>query len=189
MGITDPLLFTVSVVIILLTPGPTNTLLSASSAMCGIRRSLPLLVAELAGYLSSLSAAWLLTGGGFLTQNASPILRIICGGYLLFLALRTLRLRDDSVPSISFRQVFTTTLLNPKGFVLALVILPMKSPNLALYVLGFSIILPIVGGAWIVMGSVAGRITQRTGRAMIPKIAAFALACFSAGLIVSTLIS
>ena len=48
---TDPILFFLAVATILATPGPTNTLMATSGATAGIVRSLPLLMAEIAGYL------------------------------------------------------------------------------------------------------------------------------------------
>ena len=47
----DPLLFVLAAMLLLGTPGPTNTLLWVSAATTGTRRSLPLLLGELAGSL------------------------------------------------------------------------------------------------------------------------------------------
>ena len=43
--------FVLSILALLLTPGPTNTLLAVGAASAGFRRSLPLVLAELTAYL------------------------------------------------------------------------------------------------------------------------------------------
>ena len=50
----EPFLFVLTVVTILGTPGPTNTLLATAGAAAGVRRSLLLVPAELGGYLTSI---------------------------------------------------------------------------------------------------------------------------------------
>jgi hypothetical protein len=66
----DPLLFTLAVLAILGTPGPTNTLLATSGAGVGLRRSLVLLPAEACGYLISILLLGLVLGP---VVAASPV--------------------------------------------------------------------------------------------------------------------
>jgi threonine/homoserine/homoserine lactone efflux protein len=49
-------LLAVGIIVVLITPGPTNTLLAAAGLRHGVRPSLPLIAGELAGYLVSISA-------------------------------------------------------------------------------------------------------------------------------------
>jgi threonine/homoserine/homoserine lactone efflux protein len=42
-------LLAVGIIVVLITPGPTNTLLGAAGLRHGVQRSLPLIAAELAG--------------------------------------------------------------------------------------------------------------------------------------------
>jgi len=58
-------LLAVGIIVVLITPGPTNTLLASAGLRQGLQRSLPLIAAELAGYLASISV-W----GRFLAQAA-----------------------------------------------------------------------------------------------------------------------
>ena len=58
----DPLLFSLAVLTILGTPGPTNTLLATSGGAVGVKASLPLVPAEAAGYLIAIVAIGLALG-------------------------------------------------------------------------------------------------------------------------------
>jgi len=51
----DPVSFTLAVLALLVTPGPTNTLLAASGAIAGLARSMRLIPAELCGYLAAIA--------------------------------------------------------------------------------------------------------------------------------------
>ncbi|MES1149390.1 MAG: hypothetical protein ABUL53_09420, partial [Bradyrhizobium guangdongense] len=53
-GAMDVLPFILAAASLLAIPGPTNTLLATSGAGVGVARSLPLLAAELGGYLLSI---------------------------------------------------------------------------------------------------------------------------------------
>ncbi|MFC7692453.1 hypothetical protein ACFQY5_25655 [Paeniroseomonas aquatica] len=58
----DPVLFTLAVLAILGTPGPTNSLLATAGATAGMRRSLPLIAAEAAGYALAILTIGLVLG-------------------------------------------------------------------------------------------------------------------------------
>jgi threonine/homoserine/homoserine lactone efflux protein len=189
LRVTDPWLFSVAVLVVLATPGPTNTLLLTSGATIGVYRSLPLLVAELAGYNISISVIGLVIGP---VISAAPsvqiVLRVGAGIYLLTIAAKlwraTLRGSDSAV---SFRDVFITTLLNPKALLFALLIIPVTDPNGVVFLVRFSAILIFVGSAWIVIGAIAGRMIRREWSLLIPKIAAMSLSVFASVLIGSAL--
>ena len=124
----DPLLFVLAVLTILGTPGPTNTLLATSGAAAGARASLALVQAEAAGYLIAILTLGLVLGP---VVAASPLLatglRLAVGSYLLLLAVRLWRRGGAALVEggvVTPRQVFTTTLLNPKALVFALGVVP-----------------------------------------------------------------
>ena len=57
---SDTVLFVLGIIIVLIMPGPTNTLLAAAGLRQGVKRAARLAGAELAGYVASISV-W----GGF----------------------------------------------------------------------------------------------------------------------------
>ena len=134
----DPVLFALAVLTLLITPGPTNTLLATAGATGGFRRSAHLLLAELAGYNISIY----ILGNLFEAQTSGSkirtVLSVVAGAYLLFTAIRFWRTRLElQRATVSMRHVFVTTLLNPKALVFAFLIVPMHTPNTWLYLASF----------------------------------------------------
>lgn len=167
--------FLLGALVLLATPGPTNTLLAASGAACGIRRSLGLLGGEILGYLTAIVILTLAVGP-LIAQHAAlgTALRAALCLYVLLLAWRLWTLGSDAtadVRPITVQRVFVTTLLNPKAAVMAFALLPVPPsaaladtlPPLAalmdslprLATLGVLIV--AVGGSWIAAGAFAGR--------------------------------
>ena len=183
------LLFASSVVLLLILPGPTNTLLATSGATVGLRRSLLLLVGELSGYLVSIFLIQFVLGPAMAKAPATALmLRVAAGGYLMVLSIKlwiTPFLVTRAV--ISLRQLFVTTLLNPKAFVFALVIIPFNAPRPLQYVALFAAMVPVIGTLWIALGALLGQGTQPRYLKVFPKAASVVLAILSTTLISSAL--
>jgi threonine/homoserine/homoserine lactone efflux protein len=183
-------LFVSSVLLVLIVPGPTNTLLATSGATVGFRRSLPLLVGELAGYLTSiLLIQALLKPAMSGTPSIALAMRIAAGAYLMLLSFKlwkTPMLVSHAV--ISVRQLFITTLLNPKAFAFAVLIIPSGAARFSLYHGLFAAMVPAIGILWISAGHALGRATQAAYVSVIPKAASVILAMFSVILIGSVLL-
>lgn len=185
----DPILFAVTVVVILMTPGPTNTLLAASGVVRGFSRSLPLLIAEMAGYLTSIVAIGFLFDQILRIPGCARALKVAAAAYLLVLAVRMWRFRQDAASvTVSFGRVFVTTLLNPKALIFSLVVIPTREPNAAAYLASFLVILPMIGSIWIAFGKMIGRSIGSGHHRLIPKIVSIALTCFTASLILNALV-
>lgn len=123
-----PTAFVLAAMALLLTPGPTNTLLAASGAAVGVKRSLHLTLAEVAGYLIAIGVVALAIGP-LLERSQLPgiALRAACAAYLFYAAWRLWREGAEILSSdrpIDVGRVFVTTLLNPKAIVFALVVVP-----------------------------------------------------------------
>jgi threonine/homoserine/homoserine lactone efflux protein len=181
----DPTLFVLAVLTILGTPGPTNTLLATSGATAGLRASLPLVPAEAAGYLIAILAIGLALGP---VVAASPLLaaalRLAVGAYLFVLAVRLWRRGGAALAAggrvVTPRQIFTTTLLNPKAIVFALGVVPFGAARPHLYLLGFVAMLAAVALCWIGAGAALGRAAAGAGRAgVVPRLGAAAVAAFA----------
>jgi threonine/homoserine/homoserine lactone efflux protein len=128
-SVSEAVLLALGIAVVLITPGPTNTLLAAAGLRQGVRRSVPLIGAELAGYIVSISL-W----GHFLVQAAHAfaslpsLLRVVSGVYIAYLAVNmwhaAVALPTSAQPATGLRTLFVATLLNPKGLLFAGTIFP-----------------------------------------------------------------
>ena len=188
----DPVLFVLAV---LGTPGPNNTLLATAGATAGLRRSLPLIPAEAAGYTIAVLTLGLALGpvvaGAPLLAGA---LRASVGAYLLFLALRLWRRGGAALATgavVAPRQVFVTTLLNPKAIIFALGVVPFGAGRGVWppYMLGFLGLLAAVAAAWIAAGALLGGAAGRRGwGGAVPRVGAAAVGSFAVPLLVAPLL-
>lgn len=194
---TDVLSFAVAVIGLLAVPGPTNTLLATAGATLGARRAYRLLPAEIAGYLVAV---------GVLTQVLAPlfaglpaaalVLKGFAAAYLAWLAVRLWRdprtaIEADGGRTIRLRDVFVTTLLNPKALIFSFVIFPAGRivdllPHLAL----FSVLVVGCGGAWVTLGGAIRHSSRSfaTSRA-VARTGALVLGVFAATFAASALAS
>ena len=181
------LTFVLPSLLLLATPGPTNTLLATSGAAAGLRRSLSLLSAEVIGYMVSILLLDLVLGPIVRHSPAiSMILKASCGLYLVWLAIKLWReggatlVSPDPVP---WRRVLTTTLLNPKAVIFAFTILPfLKDGDFrhgAPYLVALAAMIVVIGGSWIALGAAlrAGSGGKISG--VVRRVGAVALATFA----------
>jgi threonine/homoserine/homoserine lactone efflux protein len=157
---TSHALFLLEVLGLLAIPGPTNSLLFVSGVTGGLRANLKLILAELAGYLISISLlVCLLEPASRSHSTTSQLLRVLCSLYLAHMALWLWRsgARDvHDADLIGFRRVFLTTLLNPKTLIFAFAIFPAayaQSHKIIPYFMGFSVICAAVACCWIAGGA------------------------------------
>jgi threonine/homoserine/homoserine lactone efflux protein len=187
--------FTLAVLLLLLVPGPTNTLLLTAGTTHGLRKSLPLLAAEALGYLVTVHLLIFLNG--LLIEQVSaakPAIQIACALYLVFLAVR-IWLGSFSAAqtprAISFWDVLITTLLNPKAFILAFVIVPYAFDTnwrfAAPYFACMMATIVSAGLAWVALGAlVKSGLVVSVPSTIIQRVSAVALVLF-AGLLIARL--
>jgi threonine/homoserine/homoserine lactone efflux protein len=184
---TDPVSFALAVLLVLATPGPTNTLLATAAATRGLRNCFLLMPAEIAGYMISIGT--LLTVVRPLAQTSSltgMALRAVCACYLLYLAWTLwggMTGRQQPSKFVGPRHVFVTTLLNPKAVVFAFLIFPEPSSPQWVQLRAFGLFIGVcmvVCAGWLTLGAT---IRSRAGFFITPygfqRGAAVALAIFA----------
>jgi threonine/homoserine/homoserine lactone efflux protein len=179
----DPIAFVLATLALLMTPGPTNTLLAASGAAVGLRRSLALLPAELAAYLLAIGAFLILAAPTVADHPAAETaLRLLAAGWLARSAVRLWRSAGGGFADCPFpvdpSRVFCTTLINPKAMIFAFIVFPSTPPTAAFLV--FSTLVLSIGFAWIGIGAiVAGVGRSHVTPARVSRFAAVAMALFA----------
>lgn len=159
----DQALFVLAALTVLAAPGPTNTLLAASGASVGIHGSLRLVPAGIGGYLISIAALEVLIGPVVaLHPLALPALKVSASLWLLFCAAKLCRERGSGLSRaetlISVRQVFVTTLVNPKTLIFAFAIFP-QAPLVQLlpWFIEFCFLVLFAAFGWIGLGALIAR--------------------------------
>jgi threonine/homoserine/homoserine lactone efflux protein len=182
----DQTFFILAVLTILAAPGPTNALFAASGAAVGVRRSLKLLPAAIAGYLVAIAALSGLVGPvAALHPLASPAMKGAASLWLFYCALNLWRdvgpgFSGAALP-ISIRQVFLTTLTNPKALILAFAIFP-QAPVIQLFpwLLEFGVLAAVAALVWIAGGALIVRSAGALATPLrIRRDAALVLATFA----------
>ncbi|MBJ9957634.1 LysE family translocator [Acinetobacter courvalinii] len=177
------------VITILLTPGPTNTLLASSGIQVGLRKSLLLIPAEAVGYIIAITAWGMLIGKVSATLPLLPtFLKLLSAAYIIFLAIKLWRTANQEVvlnqPTIRPKELLCATLLNPKALLFASAIFPAaawKSQDIYLAHMGtfVALILPIAL-FWICVGAMlASKKVNWLSQAKLQRTACVVLVSFA----------
>ncbi|WP_336012140.1 LysE family translocator [Acinetobacter calcoaceticus] len=192
-------LFIGLVATILLTPGPTNTLLASSGVQVGLRKSVKLIPAEVLGYVISISAWGMLIGKVSTTLPLlPPILKLLSACYIIFLAIKLWHTANQEVelnqPTIRTRELFCATLLNPKALLFASAIFPVAAwSDFHIYVIHMMAYLALITPIalfWIFLGSLlASKKVAWLNQTNLQKTASLVLFSFSIPISYSALLS
>lgn len=178
---TDVSLFIFAVLTVLATPGPTNTLLAASGAASGMRRSLVLVPAELAGYLAAIMLFGFVIGDMLWTRPwLSGLFRLCAAVYLVYLASRLWQtnINVESRRTVKIIDVLTTTFLNPKAAIFAFIIIPMHDQRWLVYLAGFGLLVVLMSFFWIAVGISSAK-GLNVYRGLVPRIGATIILLFA----------
>ncbi len=185
--------------LILLVPGPSNTLLLSSGIKFGVARSVYLVAAEALGYLTAISA-W----GFFLlaVSHSSPALvvaiKILCAAYIAYLGWemwpshQILGSVDDK--RMTFPSMYCVTLLNPKAILFASGIFPLEAfasaEGFFMCIACFVLTLVPVALGWLWLGAtLKGSGNARIKPALLLRCASVVLFLFSGTLAYSVLMA
>ena len=176
--------FAATAFLLLLTPGPTNSLLAAGSAIEGWRRALPLIGAALLGYFCAIAALEL-----FIAPFADafrPVrfaLQLGCAFYLAFAAWKIWMSSQSGARAVTWMRVFFVTLSNPKAAVFVFVILPSRSIGAAElihpYLSTLFILAALAGGIWLSLGASIHAGVVKHGDVLIRRASSVVMATFS----------
>ena len=173
--------FALASLLVLVTPGPTNTILAASGAALGLRRAALLPAAEAIGYAVAISAflmaAEILAG----VPAAMSIVKGIAALWLFFSAVRLWSrpvVPDMPAQGSAFMTVLLTTMLNPKALLVGTILIPGMLPDRpAIGIAAFMTLSILAGLGWTALGALlppAARRYSYKGAALV--IAGFGIA-------------
>lgn len=173
--------FMFGLIALLLSPGPTNTLLALGAAERGFRAGLGYAPAALLAYLIVVTPLATIAGN-LLTAfpTIAFLVKALAAAWVFWLAVK-LWLPDTGVARVvTAREIFVTTLLNPKGLVIGLALTPQGDlVDVLPYLAGLAVTVLAASVAWISFGALAiggtGWLAPRTMR----RAGAVALATFS----------
>ncbi len=143
-----------AILALLVTPGPTNTLMLLSGADRGFRATLRLVPLELAAYLCTVVPLLLLAQLAAPTlAMLRPAIAVVAGLWVLVLALRLWRTPDPAFdgPAVTARAIAVTTLLNPKAMIFGIVLLPQAPATVAVPL--FCTLVVLTALVWAALGS------------------------------------
>lgn len=151
-----PLSFVLASIVILLTPGPTNTVLATGGASLGLRRAAILPFAEAMGYIVAVSG--LVAAAEAVRGNAVAfaMIKLAAAGWLFYSAFRlwgqSFRAENRSSRD-AFIRVFLTTLVNPKAMLVGTILIPSGAAQVPLWVLSYAALSLLAGFGWVAFGA------------------------------------
>lgn len=184
---TDPFAFVLACLALLAAPGPTNALFAAAGATAGLRASIRLVPAAVAGYWITILALVTIVGP---VAGAHPaiatLLKTAASLWLGWSAIALWRgagrTRPGEAALVTPARLFLTTLINPKTLVFAFVIFPPEGFFALLpYAALFGAIAAATGVAWIALGAwIAGSRPDVATPVRAVRLAAVTIGLFAA---------
>lgn len=149
--------FVAASVLVLITPGPTNTVLAACGATMGFRRAAIMPLAEAIGYIIAIS--FFVAFAEVMRGNhiALAAIRLAAAAWLLYSAYRLWLTPFEPHPGVkdaAFRRVLLTTIVNPKAMLVGTILIPAGMGMAAPAWIGtYAVLSTIAGLGWVALGS------------------------------------
>ena len=183
--------FIAGALVVLLTPGPTNTLLGTSGALHGAPKTLPLVTAEMAGYTIAVSLLQIVVAPiAEMFDGVRMALQLICAAYLALVAWHLWSLAHHATAgAITWRRVFFVTLANPKAIIFSSVLLPPCCSG-ASFQIRAAVLLGLIAGAgitWVTAGAWLRTTTVGRYSPLIRRTSAVVLAFFSCAILINAM--
>ncbi|WP_289991905.1 LysE family translocator [Photorhabdus laumondii] len=181
---------------LLVMPGPTNTLILSSGLKINWRKLQKIIIIVMLGYLISVSIlGFTLTFIYLYFPWINFLLKILSAIYIAFLSIKIWKssLTSSCSDEITFKEIFITTLLSPKAFILASYIIPSYAFELPTIYLSSMVILLLtlypVSCLWALLGKTLHFLHMQSSYIQpnyFFKIASLTLMAFSISLIYSS---
>jgi threonine/homoserine/homoserine lactone efflux protein len=173
------LTFIATSMLVLITPGPTNTVLAASGARLGMRRAANLPFAEAIGYIVAISFFVLFAELMRDNQTALAVVRLAAAAWLSYSAYRLWQIPFEADPAARdspFRRVLLTTIVNPKAMLIGTILIPVGSgADAPAWIITFAALSTFAGFGWVALGALLPLGIRRHAH----KLAAVVLSGFS----------
>jgi threonine/homoserine/homoserine lactone efflux protein len=149
--------FIAASIVVLITPGPTNTVLAACGATMVFRRAAMLPLAEAIGYVIAIS--FFVAFAEIMRGNhvALAMMRLAAAAWLIYSAYwlwRTPFEPDPGARDFAFRRVLLTTIVNPKAMLVGTILIPagtgMGAPA---WIATYAALSTLAGLGWVTLGS------------------------------------
>ncbi|THU05222.1 LysE family translocator [Lampropedia puyangensis] len=185
-----------SVALLLLTPGPTNTLLFVVGTEIPWYQGIRFIGVEVAGYLTALILWRYLVV--FLNNTAPSILlviKIVSALFIFYLATKVWRSAKkikQNQPSIRLGAMYFATLLNPKALIFISAIFPfshiVEPETFSIVLFQFVAVLIPIGALWMALGAKFAVLMETEARVVAYRVTSIVLGGFSLYAIKSVLI-
>lgn len=149
--------FIATSILILLTPGPTNTVLAACGATMGFRRAAVLSLAEAIAYVVAISFFVVfaeMMRGNHLALGAVRLAAaawLICAAYRLW---KTPFEPGAASGGSAFRRVLFTTLVNPKAMLVGTILIPAGlGAGASAWIATYALLSTFAGLGWVMLGA------------------------------------